>query len=455
MKQDNNNLNIRLDRALLLGLELYQQADDLEGSLDELALLADTAGVEVVGRLCQRKQKIDPGLYVGKGKAQEASEYIIQNNVDLLIVDDDLRPAQQRNLEKLVGVRVIDRTELILSIFAWRARTHQAKVQVELAQLNYSLPRLRKMWTHLTSEQERAATGIMGGAGERQIELDRRMIRQKIRDLKRELVQIRDRKSRSMSNRDELFTVTLVGYTNAGKSTLMNALTDANVFVEDKLFATLDTRTRIWKLAPGHRCLLSDTVGFIRKLPHHLVEAFNATLQEAMTADFLLHVVDCSSVHVEKHIAAAQEVLERIDAHNISSLIVFNKVDLLEPNDDAQKKLEVLQTLYPQSIAVSAKVGLGIEELKNKILLELRKSWISGKMQIHHGNGKLIGILKDETEIQREEYKEKHVEYDVFFDPRIISKIEEAAFKTDILDYKKPESKKDRQSKPDFYVPPK
>ena len=455
MKQDNNNLDIRLDRALLLGLELYQQADDLEESLDELALLADTAGVEVVGRLTQRKQKIDPGLYVGKGKAQEASEFIVQNNVELLIVDDDLKPAQQRNLEKLVEVRVIDRTELILSIFAWRARTHQAKVQVELAQMNYSLPRLRKMWTHLTSEQERAAAGIMGGAGERQIELDRRMIRQRIRDLKRELVQIRKQKSRSMSNRDELFTVALVGYTNAGKSTLMNKLTDANVFVEDKLFATLDTRTRIWKLATGHRCLLSDTVGFIRKLPHHLVEAFNATLQEAMTADLLLHIVDCSSYSVEKHIAAAQEVLERIDSQDISTLIVFNKVDLLDSEGDAVKKLEVLQTLYPQSIAVSAISGFGIEALKNRILIELRKSWISGKLQIHHGNGKLIGILKDETEILREEYKDKFVEFDIFFDPRIIRKIEDAAFKTDILDYKKPESRKDRESKPDFYVPPK
>ena len=455
MKDHTNNLDIRLERALLLGLELYQSDDDIKSSLDELELLAETAGVEVVGRLYQRRQKIDPSFFVGKGKAQEAAEFIAQNKVNLLIVDDDLKPSQQRNLEKLVDVQVIDRTELILAIFAWRARTHQARVQVELAQMNYALPRLRKMWTHLTSEQERAVAGVMGGAGERQIELDRRLIRTRIRDLKRELEQIRDRKSRSMSNRDELFTVALVGYTNAGKSTLMNKLTDADVFVENKLFATLDTRTRIWKLAPGHRCLLSDTVGFIKKLPHHLVEAFHATLQEAMTADFLMHVVDCSSVNVEKHIEAVQEVLKSIDSNEIPALIVFNKVDLLDDSDVAKKQLDVLQTIYPNSIAVSAIEGIGVEELKNILLREMRKTWIPGKMRINLGNGKLIGIIKDETEVLKEEYEDSFANYEIFFDPRLISKIEDAAFKTDVLKYKKPDSKKEIKEKSNFYVPPK
>ncbi len=443
-----HNLDLRLEKAVILGLELPEIRGELEASLQELTLLAETAGVEVVDRLTQKRKKIDASYYVGKGKAQEARELIRQTKANLLLVDDDLTPAQQRNLEKIVKVRVVDRTELILAIFAWRARTHQAKVQVELARMEYSLPRLRKMWTHLVSEQEKGVAGLRAGAGERQIELDRRYIKKRITDLKRELDLIRKRKARTMRNRAELFTIALVGYTNAGKSTLMNALTGANVFVEDKLFATLDTRTRIWKLAAGHKCLLSDTVGFIKRLPHHLVEAFHATLREAITADLLLLVADVASAHVEEHIEAVNKVLKEIDCEKIPTIILFNKVDLLAD----RKKLDILQTINENSLAISAKTGKGINELKNRVLIEMRKSWIPAHFEIALANGKLIGILKEETEIRKETYRDGYICLDVFFDPRIIRKIEDAAQKGDIIEFEKPS----KLAKPeqDFYVPP-
>lgn len=253
-----------------------------------------------------------------------------------------------------------------------------------------------------------------------------------------------------MRNREELFTVSLVGYTNTGKSTLMNFLTDANVFVEDKLFATLDTRTRIWKLAAGHRCLLSDTVGFITRLPHHLVEAFHATLEEAMTADLLLHVVDASSENADDNIEAVIKVLEAINSENIPNIIVFNKIDLIEEQD--RGKLNVLQTLNPDSVAISAVTGEGVELLKNRVLIEMRKKWIPAILKVNVSNGKLIGILKDQTEILLEEYKDGYANFEIFFDPRISRKIEDAAFDTDKLEYKKIVRR--GNSTTDFFVPP-
>src|SRR5262249_39767398 len=254
--------------------------------LEELRGLATTAGATVVGGMTQRRVKIVPASYIGKGKLTELQEQVEATDADVVIFDNDLSPGQVRNLEKATGIKVIDRSELILDIFATRARSHEARLQVELAQLEYSLPRLRRMWTHLS----RFTGGIgLRGPGETQLEEDRRLVDQRIRDLRHRLAEVQARKEREVRSRNEEHTVSLVGYTNAGKSTRMNALTGAGVYVEDKLFSTLDTRTRQWRLPDWGRVLLSDTVGFIRELPHHLIASFKATLEEARQARLLLH----------------------------------------------------------------------------------------------------------------------------------------------------------------------
>ncbi len=278
--------------------------------LDELRSLATTAGALVVGGLCQRRLKINPATYIGKGKVQELTEQAEAVEADVIVFDNDLSPPQIRNLEKATKIKVLDRSELILDIFATRARTAEARLQVELAQLEYALPRLRQMWSHLG----RAAAGIgTRGPGETQLEEDRRLVDLRIRDLKTRLHEVQARKEREVASRREEHTVSLVGYTNAGKSTLMNALTGAGVYVEDKLFSTLDTRTRQWHIKDlGCRVLLSDTVGFIRDLPHHLVASFRkATLEEARQARLLMHVVDASNPHAEEHIKAVKKVTRR------------------------------------------------------------------------------------------------------------------------------------------------
>lgn len=346
--------------AVLVGVELKGQKTPLQEYLDELKFLATTYNVETIKVFTQKLEKPDPATFIGKGKAEEIKNFIENNPIDLIIFDDELSPVQQRNLEKLFQKRVMDRTMLILEIFVQRAKTSYAKAQVQLAQYEYLLPRLTGMWTHL--ERQRGGTGTRGGAGEKEIETDRRIIKNKIAQLKKQLREIDKQMFTQRKNRSQLVRVALVGYTNVGKSTLMNVLSKSKVFVENKLFATLDTTTRkvILDTTPF---LLSDTVGFIRKLPHQLVESFKSTLDEAREADILIHVVDISHPNFEEHINVVNQTLQEIGAGDKMTITVFNKIDLYE--------FQYQKFLNTNSL---------IENEQMLSLEELKKSW----MQYNH-----------------------------------------------------------------------
>jgi GTP-binding protein HflX len=348
---------------------------ELERPLEELSALADTAEVVTVGQVTQNREKPDGATYIGKGTVERLKEVVLTSGADTVIFDNELSPGQVRNLEKAIEKKVIDRTELILDIFARHARTPQAKLQVEVAQLEYSLPRLRRMWSHL------GGVGFRG-PGETQLETDKRLIREKIHMLKRGLEEIRRRKEREVGTRDD-FTVAIVGYTNAGKSTLMNTLTGAGVYVADQLFATLDTRTRPWKVAPRRSVLLSDTVGFISNLPHRLVESFHATLEEVLTADVLLHVVDASNSEPMQQIEAVRTVLEQIGVKDKLEVTALNKVDAMAD----RALLAFLERRVPRPIAISARTGEGLEQLAAMIagLAERKEGLYEVKVDVREG----------------------------------------------------------------------
>jgi GTP-binding protein HflX len=315
----------------MVGAPLKRSTDrhHVEEHLEELARLADTAGAEVVGSLTQQLDRPHPGTYLGKGKVDELRQLASDRKASLVLFDDELSPAQGNNIEKILGVRVMDRAELILDIFATRARTNEAKMQVELAQLEYMLPRLTRMWTHL--EKFRGGIG-MRGPGETQLETDRRLVNTRIKVLKERLTDVQRSREVQRSARRREFRAALVGYTNAGKSSILRGLSGAaDVFVEDRLFATLDPLTRETTLGEGYRVLVTDTVGFIRKLPHHLVASFRATLEETKETDLLLHVIDCSHPSWEEQREVVEEVLTEIGAQETPVLYVFNKIDALEP----------------------------------------------------------------------------------------------------------------------------
>jgi len=346
------------EKALLVEMMLKTERS-YQKPLEELIALARTAGLNVVDAVVQRRQRPDPAYCIGMGKAEELAALAKELDVDVVVFDNDLAPAQVRNLEEMLGSKVIDRSEVILDIFATHARTEQAKAQVELAQLEYSLPRLRRMWTHLS----RIEGGIgLRGPGEKQLEVDRRIVRKRISDLKRIIEANEARRAREVAGRREEFSASLVGYTNAGKSTLMNALTHAGVLVEDKLFATLDTKTSSFKLPGGRKALLSDTVGFIRNLPHHLVTSFHATLEEALQADLLLHVADAAHPDARMQIDTVEGVLDEIGC-TAPRLLVCNKMDLVKEGIE----LQALLREFPDSVAVSARGGEGLEDLRSAI----------------------------------------------------------------------------------------
>jgi len=350
------------ERAVLVGVARNGERWLSEDHLEELALLADTAGADVIEKTIQEKNRIDPAYFVGKGKAKDLAERVTELQANLLIFDDDLSPAQVRNLEKLTGLKVLDRSGLILDIFARRAKTKEARTQVELAQLNYLLPRLTRQWTHLSRQVGGIGTR---GPGETQLEVDRRLIRKRIGLLTKALDRIKSQRHVRRQGRQDSFKMALVGYTNAGKSTLLNTLTQSDVFVEDRLFATLDATIRRLKVDNQKDILVIDTVGFIRKLPHNLVASFMSTLEEARLADALLHVVDVTHPHFLEHISVAKDVLNDLDILNKPTVFVFNKIDKLK-----QKAIvDRLKQEFSPAVFVSAVRGLFLQDL----IAEVRK----------------------------------------------------------------------------------
>ena len=351
-----------VERAILVGAPRRGTPDatHAEEHLEELARLADTAGAEVVGRLIQRVQAPDPKSYVGKGKLEELARLVSSAEASLVVVDDELSPVQGKSLESALDVRIMDRAELILDIFATRARSREARLEVELAQLEYLLPRLARMWVHLS--RIRGGIGLRG-PGETQIETDRRMIRRKISQLKKRLQKVAIHRQVVRKGRRPIPTAALVGYTNAGKSSLLRALTGAETFVEDRLFATLDTKTREMSLGPTRRLRLIDTVGFIRKLPHHLVASFEATLEEAAQADIVLHVIDASHHDWQEQVAVVDDVLNDLELDGCPVVHVFNKMDLVEHRGEFEARTG---KDYENAVSTSATRGQ-IEELKNRL----------------------------------------------------------------------------------------
>ena len=406
MQKLRQTLTVRKERAILVGATLRGPAggDDLA----ELTALAESAGAVVVDRFQQKIRRINPSTYVGKGKAEQLADRVKRFKADVVIFDNDLSPGQIRELEEIAAVRVLDRSELILDIFATRAKTKQAKLQVELAQLEYTYPRLTRMWSHLDTlagaggATAAGAVGAIGtrGTGEQQLEIDRRLVSKRITDLKRELENIDRRRIREIDGRKGLFKICIVGYTNAGKSTLLNALTDADVLVEDRLFATLDTRTRRWSPAKGVETLVSDTVGFVKELPHQLVASFKATLEEAVNADLLIHVVDVANPEVLKQIDSVKHVLAEIGCGEKPILTVLNKVDAVRTIGD----LEMVETLFPDSVSISAKTGFGLDNLANAVTTRYRGNDLLLRVVSSQSNGKVQSFLRAHGHILNEHY---------------------------------------------------
>jgi len=363
------------ERALLIGLEKQGVSKwDLRDSLEELAELANSAGAEVVDTVTQKLDRPTAPYYIGKGKAESLKPALQDRQVTSVIFDDELSPAQGRNLENLLSRKVLDRTQLILDIFAQRARSREGRLQIELAQLQYLLPRLTRMWHHLSRQ-----TGGIGtrGPGETQLEVDRRRVQERISRLERELESVRKTRAvqRQGRKRHQWPVAAVVGYTNAGKSTLLNLLTGADVVAENKLFATLDPTTRSFMLPNKQRVLLTDTVGFLRKLPHTVIESFKATLEEVSEADLLIHVVDLSHARVDDQIEAVESVIKELDAHGKQTLIVFNKIDNLQNRD----LIETYVRRFPGSVAISAKTGEGV----NKLVLALQDALSAWRLRSH------------------------------------------------------------------------
>jgi GTPase len=392
----------RREKAILVGVLLPDREVSPDDPLEEIRGLAKTAGLIVVGSMLQKRQQVDIATYIGSGKVEELKALVEAHEADLVIFDNDLGPAQTRNLEKALGVKVIDRTEVILDIFATRARTHEAHLQVELAQLEYAMPRLKRMWTHLS--RYKGGIGVRG-PGEKQLEEDRRLVLHRIQDLKAKLTKVQARKEREVAGRGDAPTVSLVGYTNAGKSTLMNALTDAGVLVENKLFATLDTRTRKWRFRGGGHVLLSDTVGFIRNLPHALVASFKATLEEARQADLLLHVVDASSPEAEMQIRAVQDVLDELGLAEHPTILVLNKADRVPD----RSFLDVLKAHHRDSVAISAAQGEGLDRLEQAVREALHERALEAEVETGVGNGRVLAYLAQHAQIHTRVYDEDRV----------------------------------------------
>jgi len=378
------------ERVLVCGVLLPGQPTEHGGVLEEVRGLVAAAGGDVIGEgVTQRRERAHPATLMGRGKVEEIGELVELHAPDAVVVDNDLGPAQVRNLEKAWDARVVDRSELILDIFTRRAQTRQARLQVELAQTEYLLPRLRRMWTHL----ERQVGGIgTRGPGETQLETDRRLLQRRIRDLKRELSEIEERKKRQVRARKDQFTVGLVGYTNAGKSTLLNRLTGAEELSADMLFATLDTRTRRWRLPDGRAVLLSDTVGFLQRLPHHLVASFHATLEEALNVDLLIHVVDSAHADAATQMGAVDEVLGSLSRGMRADLLVFNKVDRL---GDRIELALLREGREEEVVYLSAHSGEGVDGLIDVLVRNLDERSALVELVIPFVDGRTLASVRE------------------------------------------------------------
>jgi len=391
------------ERAILIALvtEDYSR-DQVEEHLEELELLTNTAGAVTVFKIMQERYRPDPAFFIGKGKAEEVAQLIELNDIQLVIFDDDLNPTQARNLEKLFERKVLDRSGLIFDIFASHAKTREAKTQVELAQLQYMLPRLTRAWTHLSKQYGGIGTK---GPGETQIETDRRIIRTKISKLKENLKKITAQQVTKSAGRKDQITACLVGYTNAGKSTLLNRLTEAGVLTEDKLFATLDSTTRSFEIEKNKKILMSDTVGFIRKLPHHLVASFKSTLNVVKDADLILHVIDISNDFFEDHINVVDSTLEELNSQKKVQIKIFNKVDALKDKN----RMDYVSKQYKNSILISAERGINITNLKKMLLNIYEQNFVTGKVELKHHESKMVSKLYEMAEIISADYEEEKI----------------------------------------------
>ena len=409
--------NLRAARAFLIGVELKSAtAADVRESLGELAELASTAGTEIVGDGTQKIAAPVPATFIGKGKAEEFAAHCKEQKVDVVVFDDSLSPAQSRNLEKMFGCLVMDRTALILEIFSQRARTREGKLQIELAQLKYLLPRLTRFWSHLS--RQRGSTGSIGGEGESQLESDRRKIQERIENISKELEIVRRQRETQRAGRQRANwpIASIVGYTNAGKSTLLNRLTGASVLAEDKLFATLDPTTRRLRLPTNQNVLMTDTVGFIKKLPHGLVEAFKATLEEVVQADLLVHVVDISHPLAQEQIDAVNTVLLEIGAAEKPVLMVFNKIDQLPGNLPA-----ALHDKFPNAVCISARTGKGIEPLLAELGTQLQPIREFLDLRVPQEKAAVIARLHAVGQVVESRYSGKNARFKVRIPPHLVT----------------------------------
>lgn len=425
-------LSVKQERAILVGVILSDSTADPRDPLAELASLAKTAGATVVDSVIQRRHKIDPATYIGSGKAIEIAQLAKGRDANVILFDNDLSPGQIGALEKTInqhikstygqGVKIIDRSELILDIFATRAQTYEAKLQIELAQLEYTYPRLARMWSHLERIAGSGAGMGIGtrGPGEKQIETDRRIVRRRISDLRREIKKVQDRKTRLVAHRtSKHVTLCIVGYTNAGKSTLFNTLTAAGTYADDKLFATLDTKTRSWKIDKGVEVLLSDTVGFVRDLPHNLVASFKATLEEAIHADLLLHVLDVADPQAQQQYRTVHEVLDEIGAKDKPELLLLNKID----TDEGQDALAEWRALHPEAIPISAKTGRGLADLSEAVADYLRSQQVDVILEADVTNGRLLAFLESHCRIHHREFTDGKVKLEASVPKRTLAEL--------------------------------
>lgn len=417
-----------VERALLVGVFLDKSKEKEASSLlEELNELVQTLGIGIMDSILVRVRENFPSHLMGKGKMAEIIEKSKELNCDCIIFDNELSPNQQRNWENDSEILVIDRQEVILDIFSLRARTKEARLQVQLAKMQYTLPRMARMWSHLDRQGGGSGGGKGGGGaargeGEKQIEVDRRLARKKIDRVKAELEKVRQQRKtqRKERNRADLPHVAIVGYTNAGKSSLLNGLTESTVLAEDKLFATLDTTTRKLDLDDGQTILLTDTVGFVRRLPHGLVESFKATLEEAVLADFLIHVIDGSSENVEEHFQTTLDVLKELGADEKRIIPAINKIDVI-----STERLEELKIIFPDAVLISVKNGHGIEDLLSKINEMLLSKIVRKTLKIPQSRQDLVALLHREGKILSQEYEQNDIIINAIYSKRFLAKFAE------------------------------